>query len=90
MRNCFSWWIPAKGTHIQGHVENIRTFHAAFIFLLYKHFRLPGHSVAADMKVQILEKIYHSSGNPENIQLHRELHLIKELGTAAHMAAITK
>ena len=25
--------------------------------LLYKHFRLPGHSVA-DMKVQILEKIY--------------------------------
>ena len=53
--------------------------------LLYKHFRLPGHSVA-DMKVQILEKIYHSSGNPVNIRLHRrirELHWIKELGTAA-------
>ena len=52
---------------------------------LYKHFRLPGHSVA-DMKVQILEKIYHSSENPLNIQLHRrlrELHWIKELGTAA-------
>ena len=28
--------------------------------LLCKHFRLSGHSVA-DMKVQILEKIYHSS-----------------------------
>ena len=53
--------------------------------LLYKHFRLPGHSVA-DMKVQILEKIYHSSENPVNIRLHRrlrELHWIKELGTAA-------
>ena len=53
--------------------------------LLYKHFCLPGHSVA-DMKVQILEKIYHSSENPVNIRLHqrlRELHWIKELGTAA-------
>ena len=53
--------------------------------LLYKHFRLPGHSVA-DMKVQILEKIYHSSENPVNIRLHRrlqELYQIKELGTAA-------
>ena len=52
--------------------------------LLYKHFRLPGHSVA-DMEVQILEKIYHSSENPVNIRLHRrlrELHWIKELGTA--------
>ena len=38
------------------------------------------------MKVQILEKIYHSSENPVNIQLHRrlrELYWIKELGTAA-------
>ena len=38
------------------------------------------------MKVQILEKIYHSSENPVNIQLYRrlrELHWIKELGTAA-------
>ena len=53
--------------------------------LLYKHFHLPGHS-AADMKVQILEKIYHSSENSVNIQLHRrlrELHWIKELGTVA-------
>ena len=53
--------------------------------LLYKHFRLAGHSVA-DMKVQILEKIYHSLENPVNIRLHRrlrELHWIKELGTAA-------
>ena len=53
--------------------------------LLYKHFHLPGHSVV-DMKVQILEKIYHSSENPVNIRLHRrlrELHWIKKLGTAA-------
>ena len=53
--------------------------------LLYKHFRLAGHSVA-DMKVQILKKIYHSSENPVNIRLHRrlrELHWIKELCTAA-------
>ena len=53
--------------------------------LFYKHFRLPGHSVT-DMRVQILEKIYHSSENPVNTQLHRklrELHWIKELGTAA-------
>ena len=53
--------------------------------LLYKHFRLPGHSVA-DMKVQILEKIYHSSENPVNIRLHRrlrELYWNKELGTVA-------
>ena len=40
--------------------------------LLYKRFRLPGRSVA-DMKVQILEKIYHSSENPVNIRLHRRL-----------------
>ena len=53
--------------------------------LLYKHFRLNGHSVA-DMKVQILEKIYHSSENPVNNRLHRrlrELHWIKELNIAA-------
>ena len=53
--------------------------------LFYKHFRLPGHSVA-DTKVQIIEKIYHSSETPVNFQLHRrlqELHWIKELGTAA-------
>ena len=52
--------------------------------LLYKHFRLPGHSVA-DMIVQIFEKICHCSENPVNIRLHRrlrELHWIKELGTA--------
>ena len=53
--------------------------------LLYKDFRLPGHSVA-DMKVQILEKIYHSSENTVTTRLHqrlRELHWIEELGTAA-------
>ena len=53
--------------------------------LLHKHFRLLGHSVT-DMKVQILEKIYHSSENPVNTRVHRrlqELHWIKELRTAA-------
>ena len=38
------------------------------------------------MKVQVLEKIYHSSENPVNTRLHRRLresHWIKELGTAA-------
>ena len=53
--------------------------------LLYKHFRLHGHSVA-NIKIQILGKIHHSSENPVNIRLHRrlrELHWIKELGTAA-------
>ena len=40
--------------------------------LLYKHFHLPRHSVA-DMKVQILKKIYHSSENSVNIRLHRRL-----------------
>ena len=38
--------------------------------LLYTHFCLPGHSVV-DMKVQILEKLYHSPENPVNIELHR-------------------
>ena len=38
--------------------------------LLYEHFRLPVCPSVADMKVQILEKIYHSSENPINILLH--------------------
>ena len=53
--------------------------------LLYKHFCLSGHSVS-DMKIQIFEKIYHSSENPVNIRLNQrlpKLHWIKELGTAA-------
>ena len=60
--------------------------------LLYKHFHLPGHSVA-HMRVQIFEKIYHSSENPVNTRFHRrlrELHWIKELGAAAPLAAMTK
>ena len=60
--------------------------------LLYKHFHLPGHS-AADMKVQILEKIYHYSENPVNIRIHRriqELHWLKNLVLQPHMAAVMK
>ena len=53
--------------------------------LLYKHVRLPGHPVA-DMRVQIVEEIYHSSESSVNTRLHwrlPELHWIKDLGTAA-------
>ena len=48
--------------------------------LLYQ----PNHSVD-DMRVQILEKIYHSSGSPSlssPLRRERELFWIKELGTA--------
>ena len=68
-------------SRINGHRAGIKDGQS----LLYKHFRLPGHSVA-DMKVQILNKTFHFSENPVNIRLHqrlRELHLIKELCTAA-------
>ena len=62
--------------------------------LLYKHFRLPGHSVA-DMKVQILQKVYHSSENPVNIRLHRRIRELlytglKNLVLQPHMVAMTK
>ena len=60
--------------------------------LLYKHFRLPGHSVA-DMKVQILEKIYHSSENPVNtdfIEDSENYTGLKNLVLQPHMAAMTK
>ena len=52
--------------------------------LLHRHFHQPNHSVD-DMRVQILEKVYHSSENPTLLtSLHRtrELFWIKELGTA--------
>ena len=52
--------------------------------LLHRHFHQPNHSVD-DMRVQILEKIYHSSGSPSlstPLRRERELFWIKELGTA--------
>ena len=51
--------------------------------LLYRHFHQPNHSVD-DMRVQILEKIYHSSGSTSLSTpiRERELFWIKELGTA--------
>ena len=52
--------------------------------LLNRHFHQPNHSVD-DMRVQILEKIYHSSGSPSfntPLRRERELFWIKELGTA--------
>ena len=77
-------------SRINGHRAGIIKYSQG---LLYKHFRLHGHSVA-DMRVQILEKIYHSSENPVNTRLRRrlqELHWIKEIGTVAlYMTAMTK
>ena len=52
--------------------------------LLHRHFHQPDHSVD-DMRVQILEMVYHSSENPTlltSIRRTRELFWIKELGTA--------
>ena len=52
--------------------------------LLQRHFHQPDHSVN-DMRVRILEKIYHSSENPTlltSIDRTRELFWINELGTA--------
>ena len=52
--------------------------------LVHRHFHQPNHSVD-DMRVQILEKIYHSSGSPSlstPLRRERELFWIKELGTA--------
>ena len=52
--------------------------------VLHRHFHQPDHSVD-DMRVQILEKVFHSSENPAlltSIRRTRELSWIKELGTA--------
>ena len=52
--------------------------------LLHRHFHQPNHSVD-DMRVQILEKIYHSSGSSSlstPLRRERESVWIKELGTA--------
>ena len=52
--------------------------------LLHRHFHQPNHSVG-DTRVQILEKIYHSSGSPSlstPLRGERELCWIKDLGTA--------
>ena len=53
--------------------------------LLHRHFHQPDHSVD-DMRVQIFEKVYHSSENRTLLtSLHcgtKELYWIKELGTA--------
>ena len=60
--------------------------------LLYKHFRLPGHSVA-DMKVRILEKIYHSSENPVSFDFIEDFENytgLKNLVLQPHMTTMTK
>ena len=52
--------------------------------LLHRHFHQPDYSVD-DMRVQILEKIYHSSENPTlltSICRTRDMFWIKELSTA--------
>ena len=63
---CGLMYVGETGRSLQSRING----HRAGIIkdgqsLLYKHFRLPGHSVA-DMRVQTLEKIYHSSENPVN------------------------
>ena len=60
--------------------------------LLYKHSRLPGHSVP-DVKVEILGMIYHSLENPVNIRLIEDFENytgLKNLVLQPHMAAMTK
>ena len=52
--------------------------------LLHRHFHQPDHSVD-DMRVQILQKVNHSSENPtliSSFRRTRKLFWIKELGTA--------
>ena len=90
---CGLMYVGETGRNLQSRING----HRAGIIkdsqsLLYEHSRLPGHSVA-DMKIQTIEKIYQSSENPVNTRLHwrlRELHWIKELGTAVLMATLTK
>ena len=55
------------GSRINGHRTGIIKDGQS---LLHKHFHLPEHSVV-DIKVQIQEKIYHSSENPVNNRLQR-------------------
>ena len=81
----FLMYVGETGRSLRSRINGYRAGIKDGQSLLYKHFRLPGHSVA-DIKVQILEKIYHSSENAVDFRLHRrlrELHWIKELGTAA-------
>ena len=52
--------------------------------LLHRHFHQPNHFVD-DMRVQILERIYHNSGSPSlstPLRRERELFWIKKLGTS--------
>ena len=53
--------------------------------LLHRHFHQPADHSVDDMRVQIFEKVYHSSENPTlltSLRRTRELFWIKELGTA--------
>ena len=68
-------------SRMNGHRSAIKTGGQS---LLHRHFHQPDHSVD-DMRVQILEKVYHSSENPTlltSLCRTRELFWIKELGTA--------
>ena len=53
--------------------------------LLHGHSHQPDHSVDDDMRLQMLEKVYHSFKNLillDSFRNTRELYWIKELGTA--------
>ena len=68
-------------TRLDGHRSAIKKEGQS---LLHRRFHQPDHSVD-DMRVQILEKVYHSSENPALLTIFsrtRELFWIKELGTA--------
>ena len=67
---------------MNGHRSAIKREDKAY--LLHRHFHQPDHSVD-DMRVQILEKIYHTLGNTTlltSIRRTRELFWNKELSTA--------
>ena len=52
--------------------------------LLYQHFNQPDHSIVS-MTVRIIEKIYHSSNNPNlstTLRRQKEDYWIRQLGTA--------
>ena len=73
--------LAISDTNFQAYISAIKKGGQS---LLHRHFHQPDHSVD-DMRVQILEKVYHSSENPTLLtSLHRtrELFWIKELGTA--------
>ena len=77
------------GSRMGGHRSAIRGGGQG---LHHRHFHRPDHSVD-DMRVQILEKVYHSSESPAllaSLRGTRELFWIRGLVQPGHMASMTK